>query len=101
MVYAKRKTLKYWDDSEVSRITSLFREIGYVNGFLEAVRFEENPTETKVNLAKSYAKDGLNLIKKYQSLPCEIRNERFVKRLETFCKIFLNPEGSFSKKIDK
>lgn len=100
MVYAERKILKYWGDSEVSHIASLFRKMGYVNGFLEAVRLEDDPKGENVILAKSYAKEGIDLIEKYKSLPKDIGNDNIVQRLENLCKTFLSSTGSFSKKVE-
>lgn len=95
MFYDKKHNPVLYEEIDVVNITRLYSDIKIKDGFLEALRWEENPRESSVKLAKTYAQETLELIKKFRSkVPQNIRerltSEKALKSLESLCNSFLS-----------
>ncbi len=94
VLYNERRELKFYEERDISKISSLVGEIRYIEGFLEAVRWEDNPRKSNFELAKKYAREVLNLIKKYNEMPRRTKNvlemRNTISSLEVCANAFLD-----------
>lgn len=87
VLFDEKGNPKLYDSNDLAQIIRLVSEIKYVNGFIEAVSWEENPTVANSKLSKQYAKKVIESLKRYEeTVPKEIKKLFDFKGLEKICK---------------
>ena len=83
-----------YEPIDLERIIGLVKGIKYTEGFLDAMKWEDNPQHSNLRLAEHYAQDLIEDLTKLKEYSKNVRklinfNKHKISRLETLADRFL------------